>query len=188
MRINYQSDFKIIERNLNGDISTPFRFTYRTVLSDYVVAEFDGHGYKNCRRLDDGSLLVIFDNHGLHSGLLSVQREYYLSDADFVDGICNLVSVEPTGILLVVGKSDDSTAHVDVYPNYQKGDRGDPLTYDAMTTVQKMELKDAVVKDMQMTQVGSVALSENEYEDVLIDFVPPEPPAEEGDESKRVLN
>lgn len=59
MRINYQSDFKIIEKNLNGDVNTPFRFTYRTVLSGCVVAEFDGHGYKNCHRLDDGSLLVI---------------------------------------------------------------------------------------------------------------------------------
>lgn len=82
MRINYQSDFKIIEKNLNGDVNTPFRFTYRTVLSGCVVAEFDGHGYKNCRRLDDGGLLVIFDRHGLRPGALSVKREYYLSDAD----------------------------------------------------------------------------------------------------------
>lgn len=44
MKINYQSDFKIIEKNLNGDVNTPFRFTYRTVLSGCVVAEFDGHG------------------------------------------------------------------------------------------------------------------------------------------------
>ena len=55
MRINYQSDFKIIEKNLNGDLKTPFRFTYQTVLSKPVVASFDGHDYKNCRRLDDGS-------------------------------------------------------------------------------------------------------------------------------------
>lgn len=96
IRINYQSDFKIIEKSLNGDINTPFRFTYRTVLSGCVVAEFDGHGYKNCRRLDDGGLLVIFGRHGLRPGALSVKREYYLSDADFADGICNLVSVENT--------------------------------------------------------------------------------------------
>ena len=95
MKINYQSDFKIIEKNLNGDVNTPFRFTYRTVLSGCVVAEFDGHGYKNCRRLDDGSLLVIFDRHGLRPGTLSVKREYYLSDADFAEGICNLVSSFP---------------------------------------------------------------------------------------------
>ena len=101
MKINYQSDFKIIEKNLNGDVNTPFRFTYRTVLSGCVVAEFDGHGYKNCHRLDDGGLLVIFDRHGLRPGALSVKREYYLSDADFADGICNLVSVENTGVILV---------------------------------------------------------------------------------------
>ena len=94
IRINYQSDFKIIEKSLNGDINTPFRFTYRTVLSGCVVAEFDGHGYKNCRRLNDGGLLVIFDRHGLRPCALSVKREYYLSDADFADGICNLVSAE----------------------------------------------------------------------------------------------
>lgn len=92
MRINYQSDFKIIEKNLNGDLKTPFRFTYQTVLSKPVVASFDGHDYKNCRRLDDGSLLVIFDNHGMRPGNLTVRREYYLTDADFADGICNLVS------------------------------------------------------------------------------------------------
>ena len=78
MRINYQSDFKIIEKNRNGDVNTPFRFTYRTVLSGCVVAEFDGHGYKNCRRLDDGSLWVIFDRHGLRPGTRSNANTIFL--------------------------------------------------------------------------------------------------------------
>lgn len=141
MRINYQSDFKIIEKNLNGDVNTPFRFTYRTVLSGCVVAEFDGHGYKNCHRLDDGSLLVIFDRHGLRPGTLSVKREYYLSDADFADGICNPVSVEITGVILVSGKTDESTAEIIPYPDY--------AAYNA---------------------VQSVSLSDKEYDDVLSDF------------------
>lgn len=149
MKINYQSDFKIIEKNLNGDVNTPFRFTYRTVLSGCVVAEFDGHGYKNCRRLDDGSLLVIFDRHGLRPGTLSVKREYYLSDADFADGICNLVSVEITGVILVSGKTDESTAEIIPYSDY--------AAYNA---------------------VQSVPLSEREYDDVLSDFIPPLPPEE----------
>ena len=149
IRINYQSDFKIIEKSLNGDINTPFRFTYRTVLSGCVVAEFDGHGYKNCHRLDDGGLLVIFDRHGLRPGALSVKREYYLSDADFADGICNLVSVENTGVILVAGKTDESTAEIISYPDY--------AAYNA---------------------VQSVPLSEREYDDVLSDFVPPLPPEE----------
>lgn len=36
MKINYQSDFKIIEKNLNGDISTPFRFTYFNPFKNYI--------------------------------------------------------------------------------------------------------------------------------------------------------
>ena len=110
-------------------------------LSGCVVAEFDGHGYKNCRRLDDGSLLVIFDRHGLRPGTLSVKREYYLSDADFADGICNLVSVEITGVILVSGKTDESTAEIIPYPDY--------AAYNA---------------------VQSVSLSDKEYDDVLSDF------------------
>lgn len=156
--INYQSDFKLIEKNLNGDISTPFRFTYRTILSGCFVTEFDGKEYKHCRRLDEGSLLVAFDNHGLRPGALSVKREYYLTDADFTDGICNLVSVESTGIMLVSGKTDDSTATIEVYPNYQQGPPGNPMTWDDMTLEQRKSLKDAVVKDIQTEQLVSEEL------------------------------
>lgn len=177
IRINYQSDFKIIEKNLNGDISTPFRFSYRTALSGRVVAEFDGHEYKNCRRLNDGSLLVVFDSHGLRPGTLSVKREYYLSDADFKDGVCNLISVENTGVVLVIGKSDESTAFVDVCPNYQKGDKGDPMTWDSMTSDEKRQLTAEVTEGMSVNMLASVALSEKEYPDVLGEFVPPDPPA-----------
>ena len=92
-------------------------------------------------RLDDGSLLVIFDRHGLRPGTLSVKREYYLSDADFADGICNLVSVEITGVILVSGKTDESTAEIIPYPDY--------AAYNA---------------------VQSVSLSDKEYDDVLSDF------------------
>ena len=171
MRINYQSDFKIIEKNLNGDLKTPFRFTYQTALSKPVVASFDGHDYKNCRRLDDGSLLVVFDNHGMRPGNLTVRREYYLTDADFADGICNLVSMEFTGIVLVNGRSDDSTGTIDVYPNYQKGDKGDPMTWESMTEEQRTELKDSVVKDVQNEMLSSFPISDKEYEDVLSGFL-----------------
>lgn len=45
MKINYQSDFKIIEKNLNGDISTPFRFTYFNPFKGKFIASFDGQEY-----------------------------------------------------------------------------------------------------------------------------------------------
>ena len=72
---------------------------------------------------------------------MSVKREYYLSDADFADGICNLVSVEITGVILVSGKTDESTAEIIPYPDY--------AAYNA---------------------VQSVSLSDKEYDDVLSDF------------------
>ena len=135
MRINYQSDFKIIEKNLNGDVNTPFRFTYFNPFKGKFIASFDGHEYVGCSRMEDGNLLVAFDNPCFSPGMLKVKREYFISDSDFQDGICNLVSVEDTGIVLTTGKTDESTVEI--------------------------------------------PLSDNEYEDVLSDFVPPLPPEEE---------
>lgn len=141
MRINYQSDFKIIEKNLNGDISTPFRFTYFNPFKGKFIASFDGQEYVGCSRMEDGSLLVAFDNPGFSPGMLKVKREYFISDVDFRDGICNIVSIEDTGIVLTTGKTDESTAEITSYPDY--------AAYNA---------------------VQSVSLSDKEYDDVLSDF------------------
>ena len=61
MKINYQSDFKIVEKSLNGDVNTPFRFTYFNPFKGKFIASFDGHEYVGCSRMEDGSLLVAFD-------------------------------------------------------------------------------------------------------------------------------
>ena len=160
MKVNYQSDFKIVEKNMNGDEHTPFKFAYYTITSKNIYATYDGTEYRNCKRLPDGTLLVAFDNHGLRVGSLMVRREYFLTDADFKDGICNLVSVEDTGVKLTTGQSDDSTGTVYVYPNYQKGDKGDTgtqglkgdkgdaMTWADMSQPQKDELRDSVVAEM----------------------------------------
>ncbi len=128
MKINYRSDFKTLEQCLNGDVATPFRFTYRTSsLSSYTV-EFDGENYTSCRRTDDGGLLVIFDNHRLGTGRLLVQREYFLTDEDFSDNICHTVTFESLNIILTALDCDVDTPTVGVYPAYQKGDKGDKGT------------------------------------------------------------
>lgn len=91
MKINYKSDFKLQEVSDTVDLTTPFRFTYKTTGVGSYTASFDGENYTNCRRLEDGSLLVIFDDHRLLTGQLSVRRCYYLTDADFADGLFDLV-------------------------------------------------------------------------------------------------
>ncbi|MFI3292721.1 MAG: hypothetical protein SNG27_04635 [Rikenellaceae bacterium] len=127
MNINYKSDFKLTEVSSIDDITTPFKFKYYGSdypLITYMVA-FDGENYTNCRRLDDGSLLVVFDSHGLTTGRLEVQRKYFLTDSDFRGGLCNKVITDQLDIVLTRGASDGFDATVDVYADYQKGDSGD---------------------------------------------------------------
>lgn len=131
MKINYQSDFKLNEVSESVDLSTPFKFSYYTTSfsSNRITASFDGENYTNCRRLEDGSLLVIFDNHRLGVGRLAVRREYFLTDSDFADGICNSVSEEEINVYLTQGKSDsDGDVTVMVYPTYQQGIQGVTFT------------------------------------------------------------
>ncbi|GAE83343.1 hypothetical protein [Bacteroides reticulotermitis] len=141
MNVNYQSDFKIIESTTDVDLTTPFIFTYMTVGSNKFVASFDGAVYSNCRRLDNGYLMVALDNPRFALGPLSVKREYFLTDSDFKDGICNYVTVQKTDINIVVGETDESSPDVNVPPYYQKGDKGDPFTYEDFTSEQIDNIK-----------------------------------------------
>ncbi len=124
MRINYESDFKLYEVSWIDDTTTPFRLKYRTSSLSSYTAEFDGENYTNCRRLDDGSLLVIFENHKLDVGELRVRREHFLTDSDFADNICNRVTCEQVGVTLVRQESENDSATVEIYPTYQQGQAG----------------------------------------------------------------
>ena len=126
--INYESDFKIIEGFKDGSsiLAAPFRFSYYTKVSRGVyVAEYDGKEYKNCIPTDDGRVIVPFDSPKLGMGVLSVKREFFLNDSDYKDGICNLVSVEGTGIMLDRGATDmDGEVNIELFPFYQRGENG----------------------------------------------------------------
>lgn len=114
---NYQSDFKIVEP-LKAE--APFRYTYYTKKEGKsVVVEYDGTEYKNCIARD-GELVIPIDGKALGIGEVKVKREYFLNDADFADGICNLVTDEvPTGIELWHGESDAAEeVRVEVAPYY----------------------------------------------------------------------
>ena len=168
--INYESDFKIIEGFKDGSsiLAAPFRMTYYTKVSRGVyVAEYNGSEFVNCHPSDDGRVIVPFDSPKLGMGVLMVKREFFLSDSDFKDGICNLVSVESTGITLDRGATDmDGEVNIELFPFYQQGEtgksaydewlelgntgtvedflnsmRGEPFTYEDFTPEQLASLK-----------------------------------------------
>ena len=70
IRINYQSDFKIIEKSLNGDINTPFRFTYRTVCRGVLLRSLTGTGTRTA------------------AGLMMVVCWSFLAGMDYVPVLC----------------------------------------------------------------------------------------------------
>lgn len=168
--INYESDFKIIEGFKDGSsiLAAPFRFTYYTKVTRGVyVAEYNGSEFVNCIPTEDGKVIVPFDSPKLGMGVLMVKREFFLNDSDFNDGICNLVSVESTGITLDKGATDmDGEVNIELFPFYQQGEtgksayqewldlgnkgsvsdflnslRGEPFTYEDFTEEQLQALK-----------------------------------------------
>lgn len=172
-QINFESDFKIHELFADRRPLTeaPFRFTYYTKVSRGThVAEFDGARYINCLPTADGGVIVPFDHPQLGTGVLMVKREFFLTDSDFKDGICNLVSIENTGIIIDRGVTQDyGEIDVTIFPYYQKGDtgksayqewidlgnegsvqdfiaslKGEPFTYEDLTDEQKRELSSYV--------------------------------------------
>ena len=151
--INYESDFKLIEGFKDGSsiVSSPFRFTYYTKVSRGVyVAEYNGSEYVNCIPTEDGKVIVPFDSPKLGMGVLMVKREFFLNDADFADGICNLVSVESTGITLDKGATDDlGEIEVLVEPYYHVVGSGGVIPSGSVTT---SKIKDGAVTEVKLSE------------------------------------
>lgn len=117
IKINYESDFKLTEKTEERFADVPFEFVYTTNSGTYT-ASYDGEVYKNCKRNEDGSVTVIFNNHGLGVGKLKVRREFFIPDEDFPDGVYNAVSNDTTDIMLVEGKTDGYNVEEDFQPPY----------------------------------------------------------------------
>lgn len=158
--INYQSDFKLFEK---GDLHTaPFEFEYRTAFSKpYKVSHADGV-FTNCKLTEDGRLMVVFDNHGLRPGLLRCLRKYYLTDKDYHNGICHLVSDESTDVMLTTGKTDCVQVEIELPPHYQQGEPGKDLTWESMTDEQREELTGKVVEEVQEGMITAIEVTDLE--------------------------
>lgn len=106
IKIYCKSDFKLVEKIDERFAKAPFSFVYKTTGTNGYRAAFDGTTYTNCKRNDDGSITVVFNNHGLGIGKLKVRREFFIPDTDFPDGLYNAVSNDSTEIVLTDGKTD----------------------------------------------------------------------------------
>lgn len=123
---NNQTDFKLLEQwNENVDQTAPFVYTYYQLLPrKEFVASFDGKEYINCKRLEDGNILVIFEDHGFAPGKLYCKKQFFLTDEDFKDGICNLVVNYETEVVFKVKSNLNNMATTKMPAFYQKGKDG----------------------------------------------------------------
>lgn len=161
--INHESDFKLIEGFKDGSsiLAAPFRFTYYTKVSRGVyVAEYNGSEYVNCIPTEDGKVIVPFDSPKLGMGVLMVKREFFLNDSDYKDGICNLVSVESTGITLDKGATDDlGEIEVLIEPYYHTINGGGDIENGSITeikladnAVSTKKIKDGAVTEDKLSE------------------------------------
>lgn len=177
---HYKSDFKVFVSLPDKLTLAPFKFTYfiEGNRTKYVVS-YDGHSYYNCSPLEDGRLLIIFQNHNLGIGTINVIRQYFLPDEDFASGVCRTFSEESTDIYLGEGYSDEGDVHVQLPPDYMQGKpgksayqewldmgnsgsiydfvnslRGESFSYSDMTETQKTDLASYIkVNDGSITEV-----------------------------------
>lgn len=161
--INYKSDFKLFE---SGELHVaPFEYEYFTTYGRTYKASYVDGVYTNCQLLEDGRLMIVFDGHRLQPGILHVERHYYLTDKDYHDGICNLISKEDTDVILTIGKTDKCDVEVEVPPHYMQGEPGKSLTWDDMAEEQKTELASKVANELKDSLITATKVGDTEYED-----------------------
>lgn len=124
---SYKTDFKLVEEwKENVEQNAPFIFTYyQPIGGKTLVASFQKGIYKNCKRLQDGNIIILFDDHGFGPGKILCKKEYFLTDADFESGICNLVVEYDTGIVLKTMCNLNSLATTKMPAFYQQGAAGE---------------------------------------------------------------
>lgn len=76
-----------------------FKFIYRDESGCCCEVSYDGKTRKNCV-YRDGVLYGIFNSGTFRYGLLTVERHYWIEDADFDDGKWNYGGVYKTNIII----------------------------------------------------------------------------------------
>lgn len=76
-----------------------FKFVYKDEAGCCCEVSFDGETRKNCV-FRDGVLYGLFDAGTFRYGVLTVERHYWIEDADFDDGKWDYGEVDKTDIII----------------------------------------------------------------------------------------
>lgn len=166
MMINYKSDFKLRISNPNKDSYSQFVITLYSGGKTYTASFLNGV-YTSCKRMEDGSILVSVNNHGLPTGMLWARLEYMVTDADYADQVCNFVSNEYTGIILSHGATENKVVRLQAPASYLKGPKGDPMKWSGLTADQKKEFVNDAANSVMKGEITSTIYGTSNYPDVF---------------------
>ena len=169
--INYKSDFPLFQavymREFNKetrrwekrDVGFPdydFTLTYFTSTrnNSYVAhCKYDRNGIPqcvNCKKTDDGRLLVLFNNHGLQPGPLKVEIDMEIPNEIFQDGFQKEVIPGPVDVNLWDRPTEGyGPAEAEALLPYIKGEDGKDgkdFTFDDFTPEQLADITDKAGK------------------------------------------
>lgn len=161
-RINHRSDFDFVLtiKNQGEDIGFPpydFVGTLRTRGTRTFEFSKKGDVLVNCFN-DNGKLHVVANAHNLFPGTLHIDFDAEIPNDIYPDGSKLTVTDCPTSIELVDGCADEATeVQVELIAPYIKGDKGDAMTWEAMTETQKQEVINAAVEDIRKEQITTLS-------------------------------
>lgn len=113
--VYYKSNFKREEspaRDGSYSFMEPFCLTYYTDGANSYVASYKDGKYTNCKLLDGGELLVIFEGHTLAPGRLMCRKEFSNVDLDYPDRTHDVAFTEATDYFLTVNNPDEGSGGI----------------------------------------------------------------------------
>lgn len=178
-KINYKSDFDFIltlkASDTSGnivDVGFP-TYNFKGFIHTRGIRKFEfgnkNGNLTNCFN-DNGKIHIVANAHNLFSGVVKIDFYAELPNKLYPDGSRLTVCDCSTNIELVEGCGDDfSETEIQLIAPYIKGDKGDTLTWDGMTSAQKEEVINSAVEDIRKEQITTLSdtTDTKDYKDVF---------------------
>lgn len=108
VKLYFKSDFKVF-LSASDNWAVPFKIKFWTGSpSSSFIACHHGTEYNNCKLLEDGRLMVAFDDHNMGRGKLMMEVHLFLNDEDYRTGICDQV-IAPQAVVCQVTAEESRT-------------------------------------------------------------------------------